>query len=167
MGIAHAFLVPAKMEETRRAEDLRRVTDDILHDLVVRRRGDHAMVDLEPLVMRGGEVELRDRLQPHLAELLKLGLHPVRRPASLHGQLGMARELHELAEIQHHHVHLLFGHPGDSLVPDCLVEADVVRHILAPIRLLDLVGHLPIAPHVAAGMQQHGMDLALAVRRLD
>ena len=43
---------------------------------------------------------------PHRPESFHLGAHPVRAPAPLYGQLGMARIFEKLAQIHHHHVEL-------------------------------------------------------------
>ena len=160
----HLLFIESDVQETRRLKNLADVLDHVKAHAVVRLRGDHAMILLEPLVVSGGEVELRYRLQPHLAETPHLGTHPVGRPAALHGQLRVARILHELAEIHHHHIEVALLGVVDVTSPDVLGEVDLVTRIALT---LDprFVRRKPFAPHVHAHVQQHAANPIRTLRK--
>jgi len=152
------LLVAPDVDELRVAEDLVRVAQHVLADLVVGGRGQHAAVVLQPPVMRGGEVQLRDRLKAHAPQPGELGAEFVHAPGAGDGQLGVAGVDDALPEVDHDHVHLFRGRMIRDLAPQVVLAAE--RRVRQPRRELGQVDvrREPIAPHVVAEVQQHRLD---------
>ena len=128
---SRGLLVEAEMHESRMVEDLDRIADEIGADAVVLRRGNHAVVVLEPDVVRCREVQFRNHFETHSAQAVEFGPQLLRRPAALDRQLRMARIDHALAEIEDDHVDAAgFHRRHDQVPPESLVEAQVVRRLI-------------------------------------
>ncbi|MCX7009446.1 MAG: hypothetical protein NTY53_19755 [Kiritimatiellaeota bacterium] len=98
------FLVVAKVEEARPIEQLDDLGDQLAAHAVILRRRDHVLIDTQPGVVCGGEVQLRNRLQPEIAATLQLLAQLLRTPRVLHGDFRVRAITHRIAEINHHHV---------------------------------------------------------------
>ena len=119
------------------------------------------MVVLEPAVVRGGEVELGNRLDAHAAQAHDFVAELVRRPAALDRELGMARIHEPLADVDDQHVESALRHAVDHAPPQLVLVAErVVRTVSLMDRGsgLHVVGQ-PFAPHVVAEVEQQGLDL--------
>ena len=81
--IPHVFLIVADVEESRLAEKLRHFAYQVAAYTVVFRRGYHSVVFPEPDVVRGGKVELGNRLQPHATKTRKLRCKFILAPCTL------------------------------------------------------------------------------------
>ena len=166
--VAVRLLVVAEVEEARLVEDVDHFADEVGADLVVGRRGDHVAVVLEPRVVSRGEVELRDRFKAHLAQAGELGAETVDLPRSLHGELGVARVLERLAEVDDDEVHAGLDHVRGEALPHALVEAEVVL-LADEFEVLSLVRPPGIdrlvAPHVHAHVEERAPDFSGRRRR--
>ena len=119
------------------------------------------MVVLEPAVVRGGEVELGNRLDAHAAQAHDFVAELVRRPAALDRELRMARVHEALADVDDEHVESALRHAVDHAPPQLVLVAErVVRTVSLMYRGsgLHVVGQ-PFAPHVVAEVEQQGLDL--------
>ena len=130
--VSGRLLVVAEVEETRRlavhAEDVDHVLDHIGAHLVVLLRGHHPLVVLQPRVVAGGEVHLGDDLQPHRAQAGQLLLELLDAPRALHGELGVAGQVHALRHVDDEHVRARFPERVGERAPHGLVGAQVVGH---------------------------------------
>ena len=81
--VVDRLLVVAEMEETRLAEQLRDLGDQIGADPVVVRRRNHAVVFLEPRVVPCREVELGNEFYAHLRKTPLFPLQTFLAPGSL------------------------------------------------------------------------------------
>ena len=154
--VSRSLLVVAEMEEARLVEHLAHVADHVCAHSVVFRRRDHAPVFLEPRIVRGGEVELRDRLQAHPAQPRKLLAHLLGVPRSLNGKFGMARIEIPFANVDHDGIESFPHHAIRQPPPYRLVELEIVdgaEIFGAVVPRPDFYRH--IAPHVVPELQEH------------
>ena len=121
-------------------------------------RRHHAPVFLEPRVVRRGEVELRNRLEAELLQPAHLRADPVGGARPLDRQFGVARVDRELAEINHHEVHLAQQQMVHELLPQRVVELEVVV-AEASVRDFRHALRQRLAPHVVAPVQQDAADV--------
>ena len=162
------LLVETYVHEPRPPEYLRHVRDEILAHPVVRGRGEHAPVVLQPAVVRRREVQLRNRLDPHLAQAQHLVAHLVGRPAPLDRQFRMARIDKRLANVDHDHVHALCRRMVRHLAPLRLPAAQLRIGTLqtSECGLVEIVRE-PVAPHVVPEVQQKRFQRLALRPRLD
>ena len=147
--LLHGLLVKADVEETGASEDLAGVADHVLTDAVIVRRRNHPMIFAQPGIVAGGEVQLGDDLDADRLQPRDLRLHPLGRPRALHRQLGMARILQRLAQVEDQRVHADLGHARRPVHPLLLLEVemvDVVPVAIHRIRVRRVLRSIP--PHV-------------------
>ena len=160
------FLVVAEVQQARMVEHLHYVAYQVGADLVVLLRRHHPVVLAKPCVVRSGEVHLRNRLQPHGAQPLQLGLQLLDAPRPLDRQLRVARVDDALRNPYDHHVVALGGHCLSDFPPDVFVEAELVRKrmLVVPLGLGLLRGIQRLGMRVRAELQHHRADFRLLRR---
>ena len=167
--IAGSLLVVSKVEIAGMVEHLGDILDEILANLIVLPSGHHAMVVLEPRIVAGGEVELRNHLESHSAKADDFLAELLDAPGSLHRKLGMAGVLDYLRKIDDDLVAAGLRESCGDAAPGRLVEPHVVRTaarepLLGHGRILRLKRHIP--PRIHSEMREIRPD-KLGFRILD
>ena len=145
------LLVHSQVEEPGPPEELVHLGNQIAADAIVRVRRNAVSVFAQPGVMRGREVQLRDRLQAQRAQPLQFTTQFGCAPGALNRNLGVALVLHPVAQVDHHHVHPGLMHLLQDVVPQAPIKPEV-----GPVNgVVTLkLRRIPVAPHIHAQMQQ-------------
>ena len=139
-------------------EHLADLGDDILAEAVVRRRRHHASVLAHPLIVAGGEVQLRNRLDAEHLQIEDFLLQNVFGPRALARNFRMALILQPFADVQHQRIAACRRQRLCRFVPEIQIKAQMIlradlRQRLRNARNAALVPH-GIRPHIVAQMRK-------------
>ena len=122
--VAVILLIHAQVEEPGPVEQPDHLRDQIAADGIVGVGRDAARVLAQPGVVRGREIQLRDRLQAERPQPLQLTPQFGGAPGAFDRNLRVALILHPVAQVDHHHVHARLLHLLEQVVPQAPVEAE-------------------------------------------